>query len=525
MARLSRLLLLAGIACAQTDLDSIRPDCCAVFRGDTSRKDAPGCGIGATILTRNSTAFSPRNKSYFTVFNDDITPSSIACPESANQVAQLIRAADRCNAEIAIRGGGHTPWKGAANIDNRLVIDLRNLTTVNVDIEKSIVSIGAGSNWAKVYETLAPLGLGTVGGRVSRVGVSGLTTGGKQTKAVAWTMESLLLTLTGGLSFFNGRYGFVCDAVTNFEVVLASGDVVNANKTSHAELFVALKGGSSNFGVVTKIDLPVFPQGKLWGGMNFHPGSSYADAARALVDFSTSSTPDANAHVYLSWGYAAAAHGELLVTSMYHANYSTPESAPASLANFTAIQPNLQSSIRLASLVEFTAEQSSFSFDGGRNLYFTTTIKPDVDLLLDIQSLYRQVVPSIQSAKDLAFNLVLQPMTTPMLQKSADAGPNALGLSASDGPYLNVLINPVWADPAFDDRIVQSSLDLLNGIDTAALARGKAARYRFLNYSYRSQKVVESYGDQAGRMMRRVSAKYDPRRFFQRNVPGGFKLG
>jgi hypothetical protein len=45
------------------------------------------------------------------------------------------------------------------------------------------------------------------------------------------------------------------------EVVLASGKIVNANATSHPELFSTLKGGQNNFGVVTRFDIIAFPQG------------------------------------------------------------------------------------------------------------------------------------------------------------------------------------------------------------------------------------------------------------------------
>lgn len=38
--------------------------------------------------------------------------------------------------------------------------------------------------------------------------------------------------MIGGQSFFSSREGFVCDNVTNYEVVLASGGVVNATPTN-----------------------------------------------------------------------------------------------------------------------------------------------------------------------------------------------------------------------------------------------------------------------------------------------------
>lgn len=52
---------------------------------------------------------------------------------------------------------------------------------------------------------------------------------------------------TGGLSFFSSREGFICDNVVNYEVVLASGEIVNANAHKNTDLWGALRGGGNNF--------------------------------------------------------------------------------------------------------------------------------------------------------------------------------------------------------------------------------------------------------------------------------------
>jgi FAD/FMN-containing dehydrogenase len=50
------------------------------------------------------------------------------------------------------------------------------------------------------------------------------------------------------LSFLSAQFGLACDHVLNYEVVLADGSIVNANATSNANLFWALKGGGNQFG-------------------------------------------------------------------------------------------------------------------------------------------------------------------------------------------------------------------------------------------------------------------------------------
>jgi hypothetical protein len=43
----------------------------------------------------------------------------------------------------------------------------------------------------------------------------------------------------------------------NYEVVLADGSIVNASPYSHLDLYVALKYGSTNYGIVTRFETSV----------------------------------------------------------------------------------------------------------------------------------------------------------------------------------------------------------------------------------------------------------------------------
>ena len=52
---------------------------------------------------------------------------------------------------------------------------------------------------------------------------------------------SLTSSRTGGIRYYSAREGYAYDSVTNFDVVLANGTLVQANADSHADLFRALK--------------------------------------------------------------------------------------------------------------------------------------------------------------------------------------------------------------------------------------------------------------------------------------------
>ena len=126
---------------------------------------------------------------------------------------------------FAIKGAGHAPQAGAANIvscipfpalidyvhesqvnfnNNRpqfvfrlghvsrnmnadaesfqqsgVTIDMTGLASVTVNEDKTVASVGAAATWLDVYLYLDGLGVAVAGGRNAAVGVGGLTLGGQ----------------------------------------------------------------------------------------------------------------------------------------------------------------------------------------------------------------------------------------------------------------------------------------------------------------------------------------------------------
>lgn len=186
-------------------------------------------------------------------------------------------------------------------------------------------SILPATRWMQVYQTLDPLGRGVPGGRLGQVGVAGLVTG-------------------GGFSYYLYREGLVCDNVRNFEVVLASGDIVNANADENADLWTALKGGMSNFGVVTRLDLNTFPTPGIWGGrLQYESTAATTDAmVRALVDWTDNIENYQNGSVILFWHYVPA-EKQIFITASLN-DVGGRVAAPA-FDQFLSIPGNISSTI------------------------------------------------------------------------------------------------------------------------------------------------------------------------------------
>lgn len=129
-----------------------------------------------------SPTYKTVNDSYYSAQEDALTPSCIANPSCTEDVATIVKFCAIEDVQFAVRGGGHTSNTGAANIDNGITINLRNISQVTVNKEKNFVSVGGGAKWGEVYPVLDALNISTSGGRVADVGVGGLSTGGKITE-------------------------------------------------------------------------------------------------------------------------------------------------------------------------------------------------------------------------------------------------------------------------------------------------------------------------------------------------------
>lgn len=295
------------------------------------------------IFNPGSDGYTSSNASYYAQQEAQLRPVAVISPTCAEDVAEAVRllssAEDKAGrpVRLAIRSGGHAVDAGAANVDNGVTIDLSRLNAIKVSEDRKTVSIGPGAKWGQVYDKLDAIGLCVAGGRSAPVGVGGLTTG-------------------GGISYFSPRFGWTCDNVTNFQVVLADGSIVNANEKENEDLLIALRGGVNNFGVVTRFDFAAFEQGQLWGGSLFHTLETIDDNLTAFHDFASSEEYDEYASLITSFGFAAG-RGAGIVNSV---EYTKPTESLPIFEPFLQI-PNVMSTMRLAGMGEISREQAAFS--------------------------------------------------------------------------------------------------------------------------------------------------------------------
>ncbi|GLQ53081.1 FAD-binding oxidoreductase [Devosia nitrariae] len=178
--------------------------------------------------------------------NFDQRPGLIVRVADAPDVADTVEFARRNGLELAVRSGGHSTC-GFSGTEGGLVIDLRDLNTLDINHKELTVWAGSGLTSGEVTQALEQHQLIVGFGDSANVGIGGLTLG-------------------GGIGYLARKHGLTIDSLLAAEVVTARGDILIADETTHADLFWALRGGGGNFGVVTRFKFRLHPLPAFTGG-------------------------------------------------------------------------------------------------------------------------------------------------------------------------------------------------------------------------------------------------------------------
>ncbi|KAI8950403.1 putative oxidoreductase [Xylaria longipes] len=482
---------------------------------ETPLKLAAACCTALSVLLPNMTSFpsSPTYESsvssYFSAQAAALRPDCIISPETTEDVAKAVRLLTRPSLSLAeshegacpfaIRSGGHGVKPNASNIDRGVTIDLRRLNCIDVSPSRSTVFVGVGNTWDTVYAKLGALNLSVTGGRVAGVGVGGLSLG-------------------GGISYFGTRYGWTSDTITNYEVVLANGSIVNANAKSNPNLHWALKGGSNNFGVVTRIDLEAFEQGPIWGGTLTYPEVVWSYTAQELAKINSPNAYDDYAAIFLSWAYTAPT-GIVISNTMA---YTKPVENPPVFAGLTSL-PTLFGTTGMSNMTQLAIDLGNQQIYNTRQLWATNTM---ISTEAAINATYLRFNESLQAYKsvpNITLGYTLEPFPPALYARHGDMNPFGLGTNKNQS-LLVVSFSASWTDPADDEQVEEATRALINAIDNDNHRLGTYNPFQYLNYAAPWQDPIASYGEESVERLHEVAREVDPKGVFTHQVPGGFKI-
>ena len=191
----------------------------------------------------------------------DKRPALIARCEGAADVSHAITFARERDLLVSVRGGGHS-ISGKSVSHGGLMIDLSDMNSVRVDQAAKTARADGGCLEGHIDHEAARLGLATTGGIVSHTGAGGLTLG-------------------GGFGRLCRKLGMACDNLIGADIVTVDGKLHHVSDEENPDLMWALRGGGSNFGVVTALEFRLHEQDPevIAGDINF----GGADVRDALV--------------------------------------------------------------------------------------------------------------------------------------------------------------------------------------------------------------------------------------------------
>src|SRR5690242_4340514 len=202
----------------------------------------------------------------------DQRPALVAVPRSAADVVAIVGFAREHGLRVAPQGTGHNA-SALGSLDGTILVKTHEMRDVEIDAERRRARVGAGVIWAEVTGPASEHGLAPLSGSSPDVGVVGYTLG-------------------GGLSWLSRRHGLAANNVTAIELVTADGERVRADHDSHPDLFWALRGGGGSFGVVTAIEIQLFPLTHVYAGVMLWPQERAREVLTAWGEWTEWALPD-----------------------------------------------------------------------------------------------------------------------------------------------------------------------------------------------------------------------------------------
>ncbi|KAF2182060.1 FAD-binding domain-containing protein [Zopfia rhizophila CBS 207.26] len=443
--------------------------------------------------------YDPWRAEFWSKYQESAKPACIFRPKTSGDVAVAVLISRWSSCPFAVKSGGHAAMKGASSSDGGVTIDLVNLNGVDLSEDKKIARLGSGNTWYKVYTTLEKEGLAAVGGRAADIGVGGFTLG-------------------GGISFFASIYGWGCDNVANYEVITATGEILQVNYQSFPDLYWALRGGGANFGIVTRFDVETFEQGDIFaGGLAYNYTAHGPAVINAFSKFASNPDPKA-----ATWLVVANRQGTDLLSTLTMYREPNPE-APV-FRDYREI-PALSNSTKIRTLADMTEQIRSTNPKGLREMYWTHTFKFSKDFITWFAKMFFDELRPVQEKYQGHLpSPVFQIITKDCLARMSRNGGNALPLKEEEAPYMNLIYSCMWQNEADDGAVIGLIAKVMGKAVEEGKGRGIFVDYVYMNYGSEYQDVLGSYGQENFGRLKGIAKKYDPRGLFQLLMPGYFKF-
>ncbi|RMJ19360.1 hypothetical protein CDV36_000989 [Fusarium kuroshium] len=417
-------------------------------------------------------------------------------PGSAEEVAQSLQIIQQDKCRFAVRTTGHNPNLGFSSADETgVVLDLCRLKSKEL-VRGNVARVGAGNTWREVYSWLEDHQLSAVGGRDQQVGLPGFILG-------------------GGLGAFPNLHGVGADNVKNFEIALADGTAVNANSSENSDLYKALKGGGSNFGIITSVDLETQPLLKVQYTINVYNPEDYTGIINATVKVQNSMESDPKIGLFTNFNPGFVAVGLLYADQ--------PTEQVKAFEPFYKLGSLLSNAIPQTNGTLLSLAQAMGHKQEPKNRAIgTVTTTVSESLYVEVYNTWNETIKDLPAGAVLHYTI--QPVGKACIQAGKAKGGNVMGLEET--PQCWWVFTCEWPKSGeCEDAAAQKAVDsIVHKVESMAQEKGLLLNFLLPNFAGASQKVLRSYGDGSVQLMKELAAKYDPESVFQNLQHGGFLL-
>ncbi|KAK4051717.1 hypothetical protein OIO90_004667 [Microbotryomycetes sp. JL221] len=170
------------------------------------------------------------------------SPAAVVVPSSISQLRAVIACARSNGVPVSARGGGHSYASyGLGDVNTpSVVVDMQKFNTIQVNENEHTATIGGGQRLGDIYLALNDKGQGFPAGTCPFVGAGGHFG-------------------YGGYGFAARWQGLAVDRVIGYNVMLPNGTFIqNLTPQRDSDLFWALAGSASSFGIVTAYHVKTF---------------------------------------------------------------------------------------------------------------------------------------------------------------------------------------------------------------------------------------------------------------------------
>jgi FAD/FMN-containing dehydrogenase len=301
------------------------------------------------------------------------------------------------------------------------------------------------------------------------------------------------------------KFGLTVDHLLAADVVLSDGTLVHTDADRHPDLFWAIRGGGSNFGIVVSFLFRPHPAGMVTGGMIIYDGADLARVVRGVADYAVTAPDELTVMVDIMNAppmpfLPAERYGSLIV-AVAVCCAGDPDAAQETIAPLRSLATPI---VEVVSPMPYPAMFS-----------FTDHALPPV-AYMDVQSCFMEDL-------DDSFIEVLVEQTarfsSPMSMVQLRAFGGELSRRPADStafsyrhmPFLAASIN-VWADGTESDQHRAYAQAFWEAMEPHA----RGAYVGFLGNESEERKR-SCYTPEAYERLAAIKATYDPQNLFRRN--------